>query len=347
MFSVGDLFSQASPIGRAMQSPTRSPMTFFDGQGTTEPTTERTERAQIASERNTRLDTRNLASQFEAYKAAVGTPLEDQGAPLPAHNQVRLRDRDLGAHSATSSAQAMQTATPHATRRMRTDTSPPEQWMEHAAHRAGPLLPSFTPGARDSENLAGNRFGGNEICEACEQPHTDANYVATDAYGFSFCGDCWDASLGATVIVRCAFPPGEHLCECGTDLRQERWFAATGTHRQMPYCHACCLSFWGFTEADMIVSAIEDRPTDPLEQEGGAHLHSSMLTPYDDTSPTAGLSDRGFSIGLVPRILEGCMNLSPRTGESRRLDYARVAHTHTRRHTCRRSMHTARTRSRT
>ena len=30
MFSVGDLFSQASPIGRAMQSPTRSPMTFFD-----------------------------------------------------------------------------------------------------------------------------------------------------------------------------------------------------------------------------------------------------------------------------------------------------------------------------
>ena len=50
MFSVGDLFSQASPIGRAMQSPTRSPMTFFDGQGTTEPTTERTERAQIAED---------------------------------------------------------------------------------------------------------------------------------------------------------------------------------------------------------------------------------------------------------------------------------------------------------
>ena len=167
------------------------------------------------------------------------------------------------------------------------------------------------------ENHAGNRFGGDEICSFCEQPHTDANYVATDADGVSGCGDCWDAALGVTVMVRCHFAAGAHHCACGGDLRQEPWFAVERTQAQTAHCKACCLEFWGLASADFIVSAIEDSVTTRWSRARGAHLRSSMAeTPNDDTSPCisplAGLSDRGF---YTPSLLEGCMNVTPALGE--------------------------------
>ena len=163
--------------------------------------------------------------------------------------------------------------------------------------------------------MTGNRFGGSELCEICAQPHTDASYVATDADGVSTCGDCWDAALGVTIIVHCApFPAGGALCACKKDLRKERWFAVGRTQEQRAYCEKCSLEFWGFTNADMIVSAIEDGRAARRRPEIGAHLRSSLTTPYDDTSPLAGMSDRGFSMGAVPNLLESCMNQSPLPG---------------------------------
>ena len=153
------------------------------------------------------------------------------------------------------------------------------------------------------------------MCSECGRPHSESNYVATDADGVTCCGDCCDAALGATIIVQCAFAPGNHLCACGNDLRLERWFAVESTPTAAAHCQACCLSFWGLTSADMIVSAFTDSRMAHRDQEGGAHLPSSTLTPYDDASRPAGLSDRGFSTGLAPKLLDGCMNLSSRPGE--------------------------------
>ena len=53
-----------------------------------------------------------------------------------------------------------------------------------AVSRYEPMQLQIELGA--AENLAGNRFGGSELCHACGQPHSDSNYVATDAEGESF-----------------------------------------------------------------------------------------------------------------------------------------------------------------
>ena len=307
----------ASPHDRTMQCPSPTASPFFGGRDTTEPAAEGTRHAWMAQARDCQSHGCTTTLRSALCNGAAVLPFEDQGTPLPARKQARFRDRDLGARSATAAEQTTRTASPAAARRASANATPPERRRDQAAHRAGPLLPSFASGDGNFENLAGNRFGGCELCATCAQPHTDANYVATDADGVSYCGDCWNASLGVTVIVRCTFGQDDHLCECGNDLRYERWFAAIDTPTPGAYCKACCLSFWGFNDADMTVSAIEDSLTDRTKGGGGAHLHSSTATPNDDTSPCAGLFDRGFSNGPVPSLLEGCMNLSPRTGESR------------------------------
>ena len=309
---------KASRREGTMQCPAPSTSPFFGGRVTTEPAAEGTRHASNTRKRDVHSDARSIASQSAPCSGPAIPPLEGGGVPLTAHKQARFRERDIGVRSATTVAHAAQTTSRPDARRARASNTPPEQWMDQAAHRAGPLLPSFTSGGGNLENLPSNRFGGSENCVSCAQPHTDANYVATDADGVSHCGDCWNASLGVTVIVRCAFGQDDQTCECGNDLRYERWFAAIDTPTQNAYCKACCLNFWGLTDADMTVSAIEDDLTDRTERERGAHLRSSKATPNDDTSPLAGLSDRGFSNGPVPSLLEGCMNLSPRTGESRR-----------------------------
>ena len=121
------------------------------------------------------------------------------------------------------------------------------------------------------------------------------------------------AALGSTIIVQCAFTPGVHNCDCGKDLRLEPWFAAVHGWSPKGYCQACSLSFWGFTKADMVVSAIADGKTAHLTPARSA-LPLSSRTPKDDMSalgpeplatPGVGLSDPGFSFGIMPELLEG------------------------------------------
>jgi len=296
-----------------MHRPSLALAPFMDGRGAAAPTTERSKSAGTKREREAHRIEHEISSRNEVYTLSAGTTTVDLERPLVAVMHTQLRDRDLGVQSVA----LRNVATRHALSSARHSHSvarQPHQQME-AAHRAGPLHPQCKSGNDGSENLSGNRFGGTELCDACGQPHTDANYVATDANGISYCGDCWDAELGVTIITQCAVISGAHMCACGNDLREEQWFAVECTPSQKAFCQACCLGFWGITNADMVVTAIQDRQPDRLELERGAHLRSSSNTPNDDASPSAGLSDRGFSPGQGPNLLGGCMNLSPQPGE--------------------------------
>ena len=226
--------------------------------------------------------------------------------------QSTLRDRDIDALRTSAMQQSMRAATISAQQMSASANEQPLAWQMEAVSTSWPFQLQGEAGVGRDENQAGNRFGASEICEACEQPHMDSNYVATDANGISFCGDCWDAALGVTIVARCqSFASSQ--CACGSDLREERWFAVSSTPLQTPYCQACSLSFWGFTAADMTVTAISDNRTPRRGRSRGAHLPLGLaMKPNDDTSPCAGLSDRGFS---RPCQLEDCMNLAPQPGE--------------------------------
>ncbi|MDC0526282.1 hypothetical protein OAO87_04690, partial [bacterium] len=258
-------------------------------------------------EREAQAPAPEIVARGASCKVPAGPLTDAPCGPLVVGQQVRLRDRDLGVRSAAAISQTALSEPVNARRPPAGALSLDQQML--AAHRAGPLNLQIEAGS--AENTVGNRFGGSELCMSCMQPHTDANYVATDAEGITTCGDCWDAVLGITVIVECAFPSGAHLCACGKDLRMERWFATEHAQTHSAYCQTCSLDFWGFTNADMVVSASKGDKKACMGQAGGAHLLSSMTTPNDDTSPPAGLSDRGFSIGTVPSLLASCMNLSP------------------------------------
>jgi len=196
--------------------------------------------------------------------------MEDRWSLL---SKRRSRDRDLGVRSAAANG----AATRHAPIRVRSAHAvarAPDQQLE-AARSARPLEPLICGSGYDGmENLEGNRFGGDEFCQSCAQPHVDSNYVATDANGVTYCGDCWDAtprSLGVTIIAECALALGTDLCACGKELRTERWFAVECTPAQEAFCQACSLNFWGFT-------AVKDsRITRPERQERGAHLQPEFV----------------------------------------------------------------------
>ena len=303
-----------------------------DGRDAAEASVQRAQSARAKRERDAEDVTLEIATRRELLKASVGSLPAAHGGPLVAVEQARSRDRDLGVRSAAANG----AATRHAPIRVRSAHAvarAPDQQLE-AARSARPLEPLIRGSGYDGmENLEGNRFGGDEICQSCAQPHVDSNYVATDAHGVTYCGDCWDAALGVTIIAECALALGTDQCACGKELRTERWFAVECTPAQEAFCQACCLNFWGFTAADMIVSAVKDSRITRLErQERGAHLHPSWSTPNDDTSPLAGLSDRGFSPGQVPSTLGGCMNLSPGPGEQM-LPVLRAHDRHARTHT--------------
>ena len=311
-------------------APTLAPLSV--SLGSMEPSSERFTSAGSKREREAQGHANDIATRGGLCKDAAGPLPALHHGPLVAIQQTHLRDRDIGPRRVAAQSQAV---APAATRIAFDATRPPHQQME-AASRFGPRHLPITPGNGEMENLSGNRFGGNELCPSCAQPHADANYVATDADGVSRCGDCWDAALGVNIITQCVFRPGIHLCDCGKDLRMEQWFAVERTPEQQAFCKACSLTFWGFNNADMVVSAIKDGRLQHLEQEGGAHLLLRLTTPNDDTSPSAALSDRGFSTGQVPSLLESCMNLSPQPGEQTlitvhaRARHARDAHTGTR-----------------
>ena len=277
-----------------------------------EPTTERKKRVRDARDGDAIPYGPDASPRGEFSKGPAVTSFDSLESPLPAVTQAHPQGHEMGAASAAAVVQSTPDS-PVRARRVRADARPMEQQME-PVHRNGPLHQLIKSGIDEMENQAGNRFGGSEICPSCEQSHADANYVATDANGVSYCGECWDTALGVTLLVKCAFAPGDHRCSCGNDLRTEQWFAVEDTPGQQAYCQACSLSFWGFTNADMMVSAVKDGGIDHVAQARGAHLRSSPMKPYDDASPPAGLSDRGFSRGLVPRWLESCMNLSPKPG---------------------------------
>jgi hypothetical protein len=76
-----------------------------------------------------------------------------------------------------------------------------------------------------------------------------------------YCGDCWDAALVASKSSRNAMLSQAPTCAHAAPtchLRAEQWFAVEHTPMQKAFCKACCLSFWGFSAADMVVSAVED-----------------------------------------------------------------------------------------
>ena len=100
-----------------------------------------------------------------------------------------------------------------------------------------------------------NRFGATEICAECGRPYADSNYVATTADAESWCGDCWDAALGVTLVVT-PQSPGMHICACGHDLCTGSWFAVEQTEEQAPHCQSCCLDYWGLRCSDMTVTVI-------------------------------------------------------------------------------------------
>ena len=241
-------------------------------------------------------NTPNVVARVGPGMETVGQLAIGRNGPLVASRQVRLRDRDICVRSVAVVGRPTCAANTGAWD-TQAGTTPPMQQTEAVQH-IWPFLLQSEAGTGCMENQAGNRFGGSEICEACWQPHADANYVATDASGTSYCGDCWDTALGVTVVVRCRSHTGTHLCPCGNDLRRQQWFAVESVPSQKAHCEACCLDFWGLTAADMVVTAIEDTAT-RRTRAGGAHLPLSMATrPNDDTwpciSPLAGLSDRGF-----------------------------------------------------
>ena len=255
---------------------------------------------------------RNMSSRHGAGKSAAGPLKVAEEGPLAADKQVYPRDRDIGVRITTPYLRTSRAVA--GARHPHTPARQHNRQTETVGHE-GPLELQTQAGGEDAQNLSGNRFGGSETCKECSMPHTDSNYVATDANGVSICGNCWDAALGATIVAQCAFPPGDHTCVCGTDLRTEEWFAVDSTPMERAYCQECCVNFWGLTDKDMVVSTITDGRMAHRGQLGGAHLPSGMQTPNDDTSQRAGLSDRGFSTGLAPTLLEGCMNLRPLQGE--------------------------------
>jgi hypothetical protein len=161
-------------------------------------------------------------------------PAARQGGPQTADSYIRTRDRDLGARRAEIIDEATPASPTDA--RARHADSPVGRQVE-AAHRARPLHQHAGPGYDGMENTPGNRFGGDEICPSCWEFHADANYVATDASGVTYCGDCWDAALQVNIITNCvAFPPGEHQCACGSDLRTEQWIAVDAAPAAAAHC---------------------------------------------------------------------------------------------------------------
>lgn len=124
----------------------------------------------------------------------------------------------------------------------------------------------------DMENEDGNGFAGRQLCGACDQPYSDSNYVATTADNSSWCGDCWDAYLGVTVVVTTTLNPGIHLCGCGHELYAGPWFAVDLAAQQVPYCRPCSLAHWGMSNSDFAVTTITDSIT-----MGSGHIASSGL----------------------------------------------------------------------
>ena len=122
---------------------------------------------------------------------------------------------------------------------------------ELATHDGGPYR------TNDAENAISNRFARSELCSECGLRFADSNYVATTAEGRCWCGDCWDAYLGVTLVIPSNLHPIA-LCECGRDLRAEPWFTVDLAAQQTPYCRSCSLSYWSMSGNEFAVTIIPD-----------------------------------------------------------------------------------------
>ena len=147
-----------------------------------------------------------------------------------------------------------------------------------------------------AENEQGNSFAGSAICSECTLPFTDSNYAATTFEGHSYCGDCWDAYLGVTLVFASNRHPST-LCGCGRDLQAEPWFAVDLAAHQTPYCRACSLSYWGMSGSDFAVTIFKD--------EGNAMEASRGVF-----SGSRGLQQRTLSAAIhLPGLLQWSLSL--------------------------------------
>ena len=157
------------------------------GRGSLEPSIQRTTSAGAKRAREASSHEADIPSRRCSCEVTTG-PLEDPAAgPLVAVEQYHIRDRDVGVLRGAVAGQTAQST--HATAQRAQALARPLDGQTEAAHRVGPLRLPIASG-EDEENLAYNRFGGDEFCQSCAQPHADSNYVATDANGISYCGAC-------------------------------------------------------------------------------------------------------------------------------------------------------------
>ena len=89
-----------------------------------------------------------------------------------------------------------------------------------------------------------------ENCRGCYRPFDvcaqTTTYLAWESDGYKYCGDCWNAYLGTSLVVAAMLQPGVHKCgvhTCRKDLSSVPWFALEGD----TYCPSCSASFWTIT----------------------------------------------------------------------------------------------------
>ena len=143
------------------------------------------------------------------------------------------------------------------------------------------------------EDAVGNRFARTELCGECGLRFSESNYVATTAEGQSWCGDCWDAYLGVTLVMASNRHPSA-LCACGRDLHTDVWFTVDLAAQQTPYCRTCSLSYWGVSSSDFTVTIINDGSNVNRTSHGGD-------TPF--AMQRQGLSTAVRFSGLLPLAL--------------------------------------------
>ena len=161
---------------------------------------------------------------------------------------------------------------------------------ELATHDGGPYR------TNDAENAISNRFARSELCSECGLRFADSNYVATTAEGRCWCGDCWDAYLGVTLVIPSNLHPIA-LCECGRDLRAEPWFTVDLAAQQTPYCRSCSLSYWSMSGNEFAVTIFKD--------EGNAMEASRGVF-----SGSRGLQQRTLSAAIhLPGLLQWSLSL--------------------------------------
>ena len=145
----------------------------------------------------------------------------------------------------------------------------------------------------DVENAVGNRFARTAFCNECGLRFSESNYVASTTEGLSWCGECWDAYLGVTLVIASNLHPSA-LCACGRDIRTDLWFVVDVAAQQTPYCRTCSLSYWGVSSNEFTVTIIDD----------GGNVNRSS---HGDETPS-GVRRQGLSTairfsGLLPLTL--------------------------------------------